>query len=96
MRKTKTPALAEPTGIPKVKKKAAPQSFDVIRLVKIPRGANSYPAAIFKGQVPNAGTKITLNMTNGSVYVGTVREAVKTDGEIICEFRDGLTPVATK
>ena len=61
------------------------------RLIRLARGDQRYPAAIYKGEAPAKGIKITLKMGNGSIYSGIVHDATEADGEVIVEFRDGLT-----
>ena len=61
------------------------------RLIRIARGDVRYPAAIYKGEAPANGSKIMLKMGNGSTYSGIVHDATEADGEVIVEFRDGLT-----
>ena len=61
------------------------------RLIRIARGDQRYPAAIYKGEAPAKGSKIMLKMGNGSTYSGIVHDATEADGEVIVEFRDGLT-----
>ena len=64
------------------------------RLIRIARGDQRYPAAIYKGEAPAKGSKIMLKMGNGSTYSGIVHDATEADGEVIVEFRDGLTLVS--
>jgi len=62
------------------------------RLIRIQRGDKRYPAAIYKGEAPSKGSKLTLKMSNGSTYAGIVHDATDADGEVLVEFRDGIKP----
>jgi hypothetical protein len=77
-----TPAPAAPKPIPKPVK---------ARLIRIPRDGKRYPAAVFKGDVPSKGKSLQINV-GGTVYQGIVHDATEVDGEVIAEFRNGLSP----
>jgi len=63
------------------------------RIIAMPTGTGSTPALIYKGSdIPKAGTKLLAKMDNGTTYSGIVADATEADGEVLVEFRDGLTP----
>jgi hypothetical protein len=85
--------------MPKTKKTATAEQSPVVegaRLIRVPRGDQNFPAAIYEGETPSAGDKIKIKLDNGVTYAGTVHDATSVDGEVMVEFRDGLTPVAAK
>jgi hypothetical protein len=77
-----TPAPAAPKPIPKPVK---------ARLIRIPRDGKRYPAAVFKGDEPKKGASLKIDV-GGAIYQGIVHEATEVDGEIVVEFRNGLSP----
>ena len=77
-----TPAPAAPKPIPKPVK---------ARLIRIPRDGKRYPAAVFKGDEPKKGASLKIDV-GGAIYQGIVHEATEVDGEVIAEFRNGLSP----
>ena len=77
-----TPAPAAPKPIPKPVK---------ARLLRIPRDGKRYPAARFKGDPPAKGTKLKIDV-GGTVYSGIIHDATEVDGEVVVEFRNGLSP----
>jgi len=77
-----TPAPAAPKPIPKPVK---------ARLIRIPRDGKRFPAAIIKGDVPDKGKKLQINV-GGTAYEGIVHDSTEVDGEVIVEFRNGLSP----
>jgi hypothetical protein len=83
----KKTALAEQSAAPEKPK----GPIKGARLIRIARGDVRYPAAIYKGEAPAKGSKIMLKMGNGSTYSGIVHDATEADGDVIVEFRDGLT-----
>ena len=83
----KKTALAEQSPAPEKPR----GSIKGARLIRIARGDQRYPAAIYKGEAPAKGSKISFKMANGSTYSGIVHDATDADGEVIVEFRDGLT-----
>lgn len=85
----KTTAPAGETAMPK-------GPIEGARLINIPRGDKTYPAAVYVGDLPKTGAKLKFKLDNGVTYAGTVHDATEMDGEIICEFSEGLEPVATK
>jgi hypothetical protein len=90
MTKKKTTAPAEQLPVAE-----APEGpITGARLIRIPRGDQRFPAAIYKGEAPAKGSEIVLKMDNGTSYSGIVHDATDADGEVLVEFRDGLTPVA--
>lgn len=90
MTKKKTPAKADK----KASVKAGP--ITGARLVQVPRDGLKYPAAIYRGDKPSKGSKISLKMKNGTTYEGLVHDSTEADGEVLVEFRDGLTPLDIK
>ena len=87
MTDTKQTAPAEQSAAPEKPK----GPIKGARLIRLARGDHRYPAAIYKGEAPAKGSKIMLKMGNGSTYSGIVHDATEADGEVIVEFRDGLT-----
>jgi len=79
-----------------VKDEPAPEKLELItgaRLIRMPRGDQRYPAALYAStKAPAKGSKINLKMDNGTIYSGTVHDSTEADGEVLVEFRDGLTP----
>ena len=61
------------------------------RLIRIPRDGKRYPAAVFKGDEPKKGASLNIDV-GGAIYQGIVHEATAVDGEVIAEFRNGLSP----
>jgi len=61
------------------------------RLIRIPRDGKRYPAAVFKGDEPKKGASLKIDV-GGAIYQGIVHEATEVDGEVIAEFRNGLSP----
>lgn len=62
------------------------------RLIRMSRGDKSYPAIIFRGDKPEKGDVLAVPLENGITYIGTVYDATEADGEVLVEFRNGLTP----
>lgn len=89
----KETAKADTQDVSKPKKR---EPITNARLIRIPRGDLSYPAAVYKGDVPSKGEKLTFKLTNRVSYTGIVHDATEVDGEVVCEFRTGLTPVQSK
>ena len=77
-----TPAPAAPKSILKPVK---------ARLIRIPRDGKRYPAAVFKGEAPKKGTSLKIDV-GGTVYSGIIHDATEVDGEVVAEFRNGLSP----
>ena len=85
MTKKKTPDPAASQDVP----------ITGARLIRMPRGDQRYPAALYAStKAPAKGSKINLKMDNGTIYSGTVHDSTEADGEVLVEFRDGLSPVA--
>jgi len=61
------------------------------KLTRIPRDGKRYPAAVFKGEAPKKGASLKIDV-GGAIYQGIVHDATEVDGEVIVEFRNGLSP----
>ncbi|NCO22817.1 MAG: hypothetical protein GW905_12650 [Rhodobacterales bacterium] len=62
------------------------------KLVTLNAGGSSTPALIYRGPIPKIGTKLLATLDNGVTYAGIVADATDADGEVLVEFRHGLTP----
>ena len=82
-----TPAPAAPKASAKPKADKPVKA----RLIRIPRDGKRYPAAVFKGDEPKKGASLKIDV-GGAIYQGIVHEATEVDGEVIAEFRNGLSP----
>lgn len=83
------------------KKKAtakAEQSFTLKspRTTRLREGGRQTTALIYTGDLPEKGQVLKFTLANGVTYEGTVKDFAETGGEILAEFSDGPTPVATK
>ena len=74
----------------------APAPITGARIFSMPTASGTAPALIFKGDVPAAGTVLRATLANGVTYRGTVADATEADGEVLVEFKDGLSPVPTE
>jgi len=63
------------------------------RIVTMPTPTGSTPAMLYRGRAPNAGDVLDFAMPNGVTYSGTVAEVTETDGEVLVEFTNGITPI---
>ncbi|MBO29081.1 MAG: hypothetical protein CML61_10070 [Rhodobacteraceae bacterium] len=53
----------------------------------------SHPALLYSGEAPQKGASIKFILDNGVEYEGTVADATASDGNVLVEFKDGITPV---
>ena len=63
------------------------------RIVSMKTPTGTTPAIVYKGAQPKVGSVFKFTHKNGVTYSGTVAEAVKSDGEVLVEFKSGITPV---
>ncbi len=74
-------------------RKTKPDEIEGVTLTSIRTPGRSEPAARFKGNAPEKGKTIRFTLSNGVTYSGTVADATDADGEVLVEFKDGLTPI---
>lgn len=80
-----------------LKDEPAPEKLDLIKGVTLTRtklDGVSAPCAIYDGDAPRKGTKIAFKLDNGVTYTGTVAGVTEADGNVLVEFKDGITPVS--
>lgn len=64
------------------------------RFVPMDNGSGrKQPCLLFKGDAPDVGAKIKMQMQNGVSYQGVVADVTTVDGEHIVDFKDGVTPI---
>ena len=61
------------------------------KIVTMRKATGTYPALSYRGDVPKVGTKLRATLDNGVTYSGLVADVVEVDGELLVEFRDGLS-----
>lgn len=95
---TKETALADPK--PTTAKPGKPKALTVegVKLTRIRKSDDEpqHPVARYKGEAPSVGDTLTFTLENDVTYSGKVSDATEADGEVLAEFKDGLTPVPTK
>ncbi|SMP32179.1 hypothetical protein [Shimia sagamensis] len=86
------PAAADPKPVPTV------VTVKGVKLGRLPleSGKPGHPVAFFKGEVPPVDSTLKFTLENGVTYAGIVVEAVEADGEVMTEFKGGLTPLSKK
>jgi len=83
---TPAPAAPKTSAKPKADKPAK------AKLTRIPRDGMRYPAAVIKGgDAPAKGSKLLIDV-GGAIYAGVVFDSTEVDGDVIVEFRNGLSP----
>lgn len=92
MSKDKATASADQAHVP------AAKAVDGVKLGRHPLTSESagHPFARFKGKAPKSGEVLEFKLENGVTYTGIVSEAKEADGEVLAEFKDGVTPVLQK
>lgn len=85
---TKKTALADEKAV------GSPGAINLegVTLRRVEQGGASVPVAFFKGSAPDVGVRVSF-LVDGLSMVGTVKDAVETDGEVMVEFADGLSAV---
>lgn len=73
--------------------KSTPIHIDGGKIVPMTVGDKTAPALLFNGDAPDVGSKITMTLENGVTYRATVADVVEAGGEVMVEFKDGLSPV---
>ena len=63
-------------------------------IVTMPTPTGTTPAMIYRGTAPEVGAVMQFAMPNGVTYSGTVAGAIEAGGEVLVEFKNGLTPQA--
>ena len=79
------------------KDEPAPEKLDLIKgvtLTRLKMDGVSKPCALYDGDAPSKGAKIAFKLDNGVVYSGIVADATSADGNVLVEFKDGITPVS--
>jgi len=90
MTKKKTPAPAASPDVAKAKK---PELTKGVTLTRIKTDGVSAPCALFDGEAPRKGERLTFKLKNGVTYTGLVADATEADGNVLVEFKDGIAPV---
>jgi hypothetical protein len=74
-------------------RKTKPDEIKGVTLRSIRTPGRSDPAARFKGTAPEKGKVVRFTLSNGGTYSGIVADATDANGEVLVEFKDGLTPI---
>ena len=69
-----------------------PTDIKGVTIVRMPRGAVDYPAAVYRGTAPAKGETLRFELDNGVTYAGKVHDVTEADGEVLAEFVDGIAP----
>jgi len=91
----KATAPADPNPVVAKPKSRTVEGVTLTRIRKSD-DAPQHPVAQYQGEAPSVGDTLKFTLENDVTYSGKVSDTTEANGDVLAEFKDGLTPVATK